>query len=39
MLTLQEACRFLRVPEGILCYGRTDLVIWLTEQTNRDRGR
>ena len=54
MLTLQEACRFLRVPEGTLCYWRhlgagprssklgrdvrywrADLVLWLTEQTNR----
>jgi hypothetical protein len=54
MLTLQEACRFLRIPEGTLrywrhlgCgprsfkigrhvrYWRTDLVLWLTEQTNR----
>jgi hypothetical protein len=56
MLTLQEACAFLRVPEGTLrywrhlgCgprsfkvgrhvrYWRTDLVLWLAEQTNRDR--
>jgi hypothetical protein len=54
MLTLQEACRFLRIPEGTLrywrhlgCgprsfkigrhvrYWRTDLILWLTEQTNR----
>lgn len=54
MLTLQEACRFLRVPEGTLRYWRhlgsgprsfkigrhvrywrTDLLQWLTEQTNR----
>jgi len=35
MLTLQEACRFLRVPEGTLRYWRADLVLWLTEQTNR----
>ena len=54
MLTLQEACAFLRVPEGTLrywrhlgCgprsfkigrhvrYWRTDLILWLTEQTNR----
>ncbi|EON25703.1 hypothetical protein CF8_0153 [Nocardioides sp. CF8] len=54
MLTLQEACAFLRVPEGTLrywrhlgCgprsfkvgrhvrYWRADLVLWLTEQTNR----
>ena len=54
MLTLQEACRYLRVPEGTLRYWRhlgsgprsfkigrhvrywrTDLVLWLTEQTNR----
>jgi hypothetical protein len=59
MLTLQEACRFLRIPEGTLRYWRhlgsgprsfkigrhvrywrTDLILWLTEQTNgaqRDR--
>jgi predicted DNA-binding transcriptional regulator AlpA len=54
MLTLQEACRFLRVPEGTLRYWRhlgsgprsfkigrhvrywrADLILWLTEQTNR----
>ena len=54
MLTLQEACAFLRVPEGTLRYWRhlgagprsfkigrhvrywrTDLILWLTEQTNR----
>jgi hypothetical protein len=54
MLTLQEACAFLRVPEGTLRYWRhlgagprsfkvgrhvrywrADLVLWLTEQTNR----
>ncbi len=54
MLTLQETCRFLRVPEGTLrywrhlgCgprsfkigrhvrYWRTDLILWLTEQTSR----
>ncbi|MGH3496187.1 MAG: helix-turn-helix domain-containing protein [Nocardioidaceae bacterium] len=54
MLTLAEACRFLRVPEGTLRYWRhlgsgprsfkigrhvrywrADLVLWLTEQTNR----
>lgn len=54
MLTLQEACAFLRIPEGTLrywrhlgcgpCsfkvgrhvrYWRTDLVLWLAEQTNR----
>ena len=54
MLTLQEACRYLRVPEGTLRYWRhlgagprsfkvgrhvrywrTDLILWLTEQTNR----
>ena len=54
MLSLQEACAFLRVPEGTLrywrhlgCgprsfkvgrhvrYWRADLVLWLTEQTNR----
>jgi hypothetical protein len=54
MLTLQEASRLLRVPEGTLrywrhlgCgprsfkvgrhvrYWRADLLLWLTEQTNR----
>ncbi len=54
MLTLQEACTYLRVPEGTLRYWRhlgtgprsfklgrhvrywkTDLLLWLTEQTNR----
>jgi hypothetical protein len=54
MLTLQEACSFLRIPEGTLrywrhlgCgprsfkvgrhvrYWRADLLLWLTEQTNR----
>ena len=54
MLTLQEACDFLRIPEGTLRYWRhlgagpksfkigrhvrywrADLVLWLTEQTNR----
>ncbi len=54
MLSIQEACTFLRVPEGTLRYWRhlgagprsfkigrhvrywrTDLVLWLTEQTNR----
>lgn len=54
MLSLQEACAFLRVPEGTLRYWRhlgsgprsfkvgrhvrywrADLVLWLTEQTNR----
>ena len=58
MLTLQEACRVLPVPEGtqrywrhLACglrsfkvgrhvrYWRTDLVLWLTEQTNRDPDR
>jgi hypothetical protein len=58
MLTLQEACRFLRRPEGTLRYWRhlgagprrfklgrhvrywrTDLVHWLTEQTNRPQER
>ena len=39
MLILQEACRLLRVPEGTLRHWHADLVIWLTEQTNRDRGR
>ncbi len=53
---LQEACRFLRIPEGTLrywrhlgCgprsfkvgrhvrYWRTDVVLWLAEQTNRPR--
>ena len=57
MLTLQEACKLLRVPEGTLRYWRhlgagprsfkigrhvrywrTDLVLWLTEQTNRPQG-
>jgi predicted DNA-binding transcriptional regulator AlpA len=56
MLTLQEACRFLRIPEGTLrywrhlgCgprsfkmgrhvrYWRADLILWLTEQTNRQQ--
>jgi Helix-turn-helix domain len=54
MLTLQEACGYLRVPEGTLRYWRhlgagprsfkigrhvrywrADLILWLTEQTNR----
>jgi excisionase family DNA binding protein len=54
MLTLAEACRLLRVPEGTLRYWRhlgtgprsfkigrhvrywrTDVVLWLAEQTNR----
>jgi excisionase family DNA binding protein len=54
MLTLQEACAYLRIPEGTLRYWRhlgsgphsfkigrhvrywrTDLILWLTEQTNR----
>ena len=54
MLSLQEACAFLRVPEGTLRYWRhlgagprsfkvgrhvrywrTDLILWLTDQTNR----
>jgi hypothetical protein len=54
MLSLQEACAFLRVPEGTLRYWRhlgagprsfkvgrhvrywrADLILWLTEQTNR----
>jgi hypothetical protein len=54
MLTLQEACAFLRVPEGTLrywrhlgCgprsfkvgrhvrYWRTDLTVWLADQSNR----
>ena len=39
MLTLQEACRFLRIPEGTLRYWRADLVLWLTEQTNLPQGR
>jgi predicted DNA-binding transcriptional regulator AlpA len=59
MLTLQEACAFLRVPEGTLRYWRhlgagprsfkigrhvrywrSDLILWLTEQSNRpDRDR
>lgn len=57
MLTLQEACRLLRVPEGTLRYWRylgagprsfkvgrhvrywhADLVLWLSEQTNRPQG-
>jgi hypothetical protein len=56
MLSLQEACEFLRVPEGTLRYWRhlgagprsfkvgrhvrywrADLILWLTEQTNRPR--
>ena len=58
LLTLQEACVVLRVPEGTLrywrhlgCgprsfkvgrhvrYWRADLVLWLTEQTNRPQDR
>ena len=58
MLTLAEACKLLRIPEGTLRYWRhlgagprsfkigrhvrywrTDLVLWLTEQTNRPQGR
>ncbi len=44
MLTLQEACRFLRIPEGTLRYWRhlgsgprsfKIGLLWLTEQTNR----
>jgi predicted DNA-binding transcriptional regulator AlpA len=54
MLTLHEACTYLRIPEGTLRYWRhlgtgprsfklgrhvrywkADLVLWLTEQTNR----
>ena len=54
MLSLAEACAFLRVPEGTLRYWRhlgsgprsfkvgrhvrywrADLILWLTEQTNR----
>ena len=54
MLTLQEAAKFLRVPEGTLRYWRhlgsgprsfkvgrhvrywrTDLILWLTDQSNR----
>jgi excisionase family DNA binding protein len=54
MLTLQEACTYLRIPEGTLRYWRhlgtgprsfklgrhvrywkTDLILWLTQQTNR----
>ena len=54
MLSLQEACTYLRVPEGTLRYWRhlgtgprsfkigrhvrywkADLILWLTEQTNR----
>ena len=56
MLTLAEACLFLRIPEGTLRYWRhlgagprsfkvgrhvrywrTDLILWLTEQTNRSQ--
>jgi excisionase family DNA binding protein len=58
MLTLQEACVYLRVPEGTLRYWRhlgsgprsfkigrhvrywkADLILWLTEQTNRSQER
>ncbi len=39
MLTLQEAGAFLRAPEGTLRYWRTDLILWLTEQTNRPQDR
>ena len=58
MLTLQEACDYLRVPEGTLRYWRhlgagprsfkigrhvrywrTDLITWLTEQTNNPQHR
>jgi hypothetical protein len=58
MLTLQEACAFLREPEGTLRYWRhlgtgprsfkvgrhvrywrSDLILWLTEQTNRSHKR
>ena len=54
MLSLQEACTYLRIPEGTLRYWRhlgtgprsfkvgrhvrywrADLILWLTEQTNR----
>ena len=54
MLTLEEACQFLRLPEGTLRYWRhldtgprsfkvgrhirywrTDLVLWLTEQSEQ----
>jgi predicted DNA-binding transcriptional regulator AlpA len=54
MLSLQEACAFLRIPEGTLRYWRhlgtgprsfklgrhvrywrADLLLWLTEQTDR----
>jgi hypothetical protein len=35
MLTLAEACLFLRIPEGTLRYWRTDLILWLAEQSNR----
>ncbi len=57
MLSLQETCRLLRVPEGTLRYWRylgsgprsfkvgrhvrywhTDVVLWLSEQTNRPQG-
>ncbi len=39
MLTLQEACAYLRIPEGTLRYWRADLILWLTEQTNRPQER
>lgn len=57
MLSLQEAAKFLRVPEGTMRYWRhlgsgprsfkvgrhvrywrTDLILWLTDQTNRPQG-
>ena len=34
MLTLPEACRYLRVPEGTLRYWKADLVLWLAEQAS-----
>jgi hypothetical protein len=58
MLSLQEACAYLRIPEGTLRYWRhlgtgprsfklgrhvrywrADLILWLTEQTNRSQVR
>jgi len=57
MLSLQEAAKSLRVPEGTMRYWRhkgsgprsfkvgrhvrywrTDLILWLTDQTNRPQG-
>ena len=58
MLTLKEACRYLRISEGTLRYWRhlgtgprsfkvgrhirywrSDLILWLTEQTHRPGSR